>query len=368
MAKKHQPKDEVQASHSKSNAKIVEEVRVIIENLMINYVNNYIPSQYNDGIAIRVSFSRKNTRLKFNLENIKHKEEKERTINSEKRIKGVITLDIGHEIVENGERRFEKSNYFLTLPIIINNSYKERFACFTTECDMFVEKVFDIIFPDYEISERMSRVLLEKKFQKINSYFGILLFRGNSEISCYEEKITEYTKTSFHFFESVLMGETRKEVIKTVNYGSDLLFKRYYDDNPITNNIEEICVLNEEEKKLDENTQVLIMEYKEYNKNITTERRNELRQMYENLKKSGKRVEYEKTKEWKYRRKKRIEIANGKCEKCESVNNLEAHHKNEQSYLNYANEEYYDLEILCDKCHGKRHKEEPCLTFNNSVL
>lgn len=56
--------------------------------------------------------------------------------------------------------------------------------------------------------------------------------------------------------------------------------------------------------------------------------------------------------EWAYRRRRAIQRAGGKCEKCPTKNELEAHHL---TYKNFGDEKDEDLMVLCKRCHNDIH-------------
>ena len=62
---------------------------------------------------------------------------------------------------------------------------------------------------------------------------------------------------------------------------------------------------------------------------------------------------YLRTPEWKAIRLDILHLRNHKCERCDSTNRLEVHHK---TYKNLFNESPKDLELLCHKCHSNHHK------------
>jgi 5-methylcytosine-specific restriction endonuclease McrA len=98
-----------------------------------------------------------------------------------------------------------------------------------------------------------------------------------------------------------------------------------------------------------------IIEYKSFNDSITEERKAVLIE----LASRSKRGLYEQQYEWKKRRELRIKIADSKCENCGCKQTiLHAHHL---CYERYGNENYDDLQILCEICHAAEHKNKPCL-------
>ena len=91
-----------------------------------------------------------------------------------------------------------------------------------------------------------------------------------------------------------------------------------------------------------------IEQYKQYNNNISLDRKKYL----STLRYSKKRGEYEQTPEWRQRQQLKIKIANNKCEKCNSHNKLQVHHL---SYEHYGDESINELIVLCKKCHTIAH-------------
>lgn len=55
---------------------------------------------------------------------------------------------------------------------------------------------------------------------------------------------------------------------------------------------------------------------------------------------------------WKTIKRLKLEVDNYKCSYCNSIHNLQIHHK---TYKNLYNESLNDLITLCDKCHKKEH-------------
>lgn len=100
---------------------------------------------------------------------------------------------------------------------------------------------------------------------------------------------------------------------------------------------------------------VSVLKYQEFNQSISEDRRQHLLEMA----KCSRRGIYERQIEWRTRRKIRIEISRGRCEKCHAASEtLHVHHL---CYDNYGNENYQDLEVLCQKCHTAEHSKYPCL-------
>lgn len=62
--------------------------------------------------------------------------------------------------------------------------------------------------------------------------------------------------------------------------------------------------------------------------------------------------EYLLSKEWKAIAMECKRLAGNKCNRCDSTENLHAHHK---TYDNIYNEKQEDLECLCTRCHNKEH-------------
>lgn len=55
---------------------------------------------------------------------------------------------------------------------------------------------------------------------------------------------------------------------------------------------------------------------------------------------------------WRNRRKRALELANYKCEKCGCKENLHVHHL---SYEHFGNELDNELQVLCRECHQRVH-------------
>ena len=101
------------------------------------------------------------------------------------------------------------------------------------------------------------------------------------------------------------------------------------------------------------------MEYRRYNDSIPTDRANELLEMAHD----DKRGRYDRTIEWRTRKKIRIAAANGVCEKCgKSSDKLNAHHCVPERY---GNEDFDDLAAECPHCHKLEHKMFPTMSRHN---
>ncbi len=55
---------------------------------------------------------------------------------------------------------------------------------------------------------------------------------------------------------------------------------------------------------------------------------------------------------WRKKRKDRIKLSGGKCQKCDSNKNLQVHHK---TYEKFGHEDLRDLATLCRDCHESVH-------------
>lgn len=104
-----------------------------------------------------------------------------------------------------------------------------------------------------------------------------------------------------------------------------------------------------------------INQYKLFNESITEERRKFLFELASAPKRGG----YEKQYEWQKRRQLRIKIANFQCEKCQGTPII--FHVHHLCYDRYGNENWDDLQVLCEKCHILAHQENPCLDRKHVV-
>ena len=66
----------------------------------------------------------------------------------------------------------------------------------------------------------------------------------------------------------------------------------------------------------------------------------------------SKHRKYINSKEWKIKRKQKLEEYGYHCDICGSEENLHVHHLH---YDNFEHEEMCDLQVLCRKCHSKIH-------------
>lgn len=67
---------------------------------------------------------------------------------------------------------------------------------------------------------------------------------------------------------------------------------------------------------------------------------------------NAEKLAYMKTEQWKQLKFKRLEIAQYKCECCESTHRLHLHHVN---YKRLTQELIEDVAILCEGCHNRIH-------------
>lgn len=65
--------------------------------------------------------------------------------------------------------------------------------------------------------------------------------------------------------------------------------------------------------------------------------------------------EYIKSKKWQRKRRLALQRADFRCERCGSAINLQVHHI---TYDHLGNESFYDLIVLCNKCHGEIHEKD----------
>lgn len=64
---------------------------------------------------------------------------------------------------------------------------------------------------------------------------------------------------------------------------------------------------------------------------------------------------YLKSEKWKGLRRRAIDRADFKCERCGSAVNLEVHHL---TYKRFGHEELDDLVVLCNSCHNQIHQKD----------
>lgn len=70
----------------------------------------------------------------------------------------------------------------------------------------------------------------------------------------------------------------------------------------------------------------------------------------------GSYADYLESEWWKWRRVKALRLANFKCNRCASSENLHVHHR---TYKNLGAEKDRDLEVLCKDCHERHHGIKP---------
>lgn len=72
----------------------------------------------------------------------------------------------------------------------------------------------------------------------------------------------------------------------------------------------------------------------------------------ENAKWWAKYTEYLKSPQWKSKRQELFNERGKRCESCGRTENIQVHHL---TYRNVFNENLEDLQVLCKKCHSKKH-------------
>lgn len=115
---------------------------------------------------------------------------------------------------------------------------------------------------------------------------------------------------------------------------------------------------------METNIDDIIQQFNEINASMTPERISFLKGIRERVfLRKEKRGAYERTAEWRKKRRLKILATSGLCESCgQKSSRIHIHHAF-GSYERYCFEAFHDLVVLCDRCHKEEHAK-----FSNDMF